>query len=182
MVSLTQPPIGDTSWGGPVNTNFSDIEAALNAGSGVPTGTIIMFGATSAPTGWLLCDGSPVSRATYSALFSVVSTTFGTGDGSTTFNVPDMRSRSPLGTGQGSGLSSRSLAATVGAETYTLSINEMPAHYHQISQGYNPSGTSNQVLNDYWNSAGTVYTNTVGGSAAHNTMHPCLTVTFIIRT
>lgn len=63
-------------------------------------GMIVAYGGTSAPTGWLLCDGTAVSRTTYSALFGLLSTTYGAGDGSTTFNVPDLRSSFPLGKGQ----------------------------------------------------------------------------------
>ena len=58
-----------------------------------------MYGGATAPSGWLLCDGTAVSRTTYAALFAVISTTFGTGDGSTTFNVPDMRGVFPKGAG-----------------------------------------------------------------------------------
>ena len=65
------------------------------------TGMISMYGGSSAPTGFLLCDGSAVSRTTYASLFSVLSTSYGTGDGSTTFNVPDLRSRVPVGIGTG---------------------------------------------------------------------------------
>lgn len=65
----------------------------------VPIGVILPYGGSSAPTGFLLCDGSAVSRTTYSALFGIISTTFGAGDGSTTFNLPDMRSRVPVGAG-----------------------------------------------------------------------------------
>lgn len=63
----------------------------------VPTGAINMWGATSAPSGWLLCDGSAVSRAAQAALFAVIGTTYGMGDGTTTFAIPDMRQRFPLG-------------------------------------------------------------------------------------
>jgi hypothetical protein len=63
----------------------------------VPTGAMLLWGTTSAPTGYLLCDGTAVSRSTYSALFAVIGTTFGVGDGSTTFNLPDFRQRFPLG-------------------------------------------------------------------------------------
>lgn len=66
---------------------------------GVPTGMIIAFGANAAPTGWLVCDGTAVSRTTYSGLFSIVGTTWGAGDGSTTFNVPDLRGRMAVGKG-----------------------------------------------------------------------------------
>ena len=66
-----------------------------------PTGTISMYGAVTMPLGWLECDGSAVSRTTYAGLFGVVSTTWGTGDGSTTFNLPNFKSRMPVGRGQG---------------------------------------------------------------------------------
>lgn len=64
------------------------------AGSGVTAGIITAYGGTTAPTGWLLCDGSAVSRETYSDLFKAIGTTYGTGDGSTTFNLPDLRKTS----------------------------------------------------------------------------------------
>ncbi len=74
----------------------------ITSGSGinggfVPTGGTIAYGGSSAPAGWLLCDGSAVSRTTYAVLFAIVGTTFGAGDGSTTFNLPDLRGRFPLG-------------------------------------------------------------------------------------
>ena len=67
---------------------------------GAVTGMIVMYGGTNAPTGFLLCDGSAVSRTTYSALYAVCGTSFGSGNGSTTFNIPDLRSSFPLGKGQ----------------------------------------------------------------------------------
>jgi len=68
----------------------------------VPTGSVTAFAGASAPTGWLLCDGAPQLRiGSYAALFAVISTTYGVGDGSTTFNVPDLRGRSPIGAGTG---------------------------------------------------------------------------------
>lgn len=63
----------------------------------VPSGTILPFGGATAPSGWLLCDGSAISRSTYAALFSAISTAWGYGDNSTTFNLPDMRGRFPRG-------------------------------------------------------------------------------------
>jgi len=64
-----------------------------------PTGTILTFGGSVAPDGWLLCDGSTISRSTYARLFAVLSTTYGTGDGSTTFTLPDFRGVYPRGAG-----------------------------------------------------------------------------------
>ncbi len=99
----------------------------------LPPGFIIQYASSSAPSGWLLCDGSAVSRTTYSALFAIISTTYGSGNGSTTFNLPDLRGRVPIGFGQGSGLTNRSMANTGGAETHTLSTSEIPSHNHGVS-------------------------------------------------
>lgn len=79
-------------------TDFYDIAVY---GSSVPTGVINPFAGSSAPSGWLICDGTAVSRSTYASLFAILGTTYGSGDGSTTFNIPDLRSRIPLGVGAG---------------------------------------------------------------------------------
>lgn len=104
----------------------------------------------AAPSGWLKCDGSAVSRSTYSSLFSAISTSFGNGDGSTTFNIPDMRGRIPIGAGQGSGVDIQgtgtitggssttnfSVGATGGATTTALSLSQVssPAHSHVLTE------------------------------------------------
>lgn len=75
------------------------VKGNLGATSVVATGTIIPFGSASVPSGYLACDGSAISRSTYSALFSVIGTTWGTGDGSTTFNLPNLVDRYPIGAG-----------------------------------------------------------------------------------
>lgn len=113
-------------------------------------GTIIMYAGNTAPVGWLLCDGSAVSRTTYSALFAVLSTSFGVGDGSTTFNVPNHAGRTVLGAGTGVGLTARALAATVGAETVAITTSEMASHNHTASDG----GHSHAAATSGANSAG----------------------------
>ncbi len=130
--------------------------------AGEPSGTIVAFGGSTAPAGYLPCDGAPVSRTTYSALFSAIGTTWGVGDGTTTFNVPDLRGRFPLGMGQGNtaqgggagtnrvlGVKSNgaSSGATAGAETHLLTITEMPSHNHG-------SATSGQSANHTHNVTG----------------------------
>ena len=75
----------------------------------VPSGTVVPYGGTSAPGGWQLCDDTALSRTTYARLFAIIGTAYGTGDGSSTFNVPDLRDRVPLGKGTNN--------ATLGAET-----------------------------------------------------------------
>lgn len=84
-----QGPAGSNGTNGTNGTNGSDATS--------PAGGIQLYAGSSAPTGYLLCDGSAVSRTTYSALFAIISTTYGSGDGSTTFNLPDLRQRFPLG-------------------------------------------------------------------------------------
>lgn len=117
------------------NTNLpSDVASwrviSNNAG-GVVTGTIIDFGGTVAPTGYLPCDGAAVSRTTYAALFGAIGTTWGVGDGSTTFNVPDFRRRTAIGSGgTGTGIIGNAVGDIGGAETYALTISNMPSHSH----------------------------------------------------
>ena len=99
---------------------------------GVQPGTIIDFGGTSAPAGYLNCDGSAVSRATYAALFAAVGTTWGVGNGTTTFNIPDFRRKVAMGAG-GSGTAVIGNAVgntTTTAESYVLGTNDIPVHTH----------------------------------------------------
>src|SRR3990167_10544352 len=93
-------------------------------------GLIVPYGSSTPPNGWLLCNGDAISRTTYAPLFSHIGTAFGVGDGSTTFNVPDLRGRAPIGAGTGSGLTARTLAANVGTETVTISTAELASHTH----------------------------------------------------
>lgn len=92
----------------------------------VPIGVVLPYAGASAPTGFLLCDGSAVSRTTYSALFAIISTTFGVGDGSTTFNLPDMRSRMPIGAGTAGTFATSFLAGAVdtGTDQITVTSND----------------------------------------------------------
>lgn len=97
-----------------------------SGGNNVEAGTIVMTGRTTAPTGWLLCNGSAVSRSTYAGLFAAIGTAYGTGDGSTTFNVPDMRQRFPLGkANSGTGAT---LGGTGGAIDHTHPLDSATSH------------------------------------------------------
>lgn len=100
-----------------------------------PSGVVSMFAGAAAPTGWLLCNGAAVSRTTYADLFAVVGSTYGAGNGSTTFNVPDFRDRVPVGAG-----SSYSLGQAIGAltDSITLSSANLPKHTHNVDPPSTP--------------------------------------------
>ena len=137
-----------------VGTNTTQLATTAFVTTAVPAASLQMFAGaitqtaasgvvtTTAPSGWLLCNGDAVSRTTYSTLFASISTTYGAGNGTTTFNLPDMRSRMPIGTGTGTGLTARTLAGVGGAETVTLTSAQsgVPAHSHANTASF--SGTS----------------------------------------
>jgi microcystin-dependent protein len=143
-----------------------DITTALGytpSSTTIPSGSLQMYAGpvtqsasggvvtTNAPSGWLLCNGDIISRSTYSALFSAIGTTYGSGDGSTTFALPDMRGRVPMGVGQGAGLTNRTLASTTGLESVTLSSSNIPSLTTGTqSANHTHSGTSSGVsVNHY---------------------------------
>ena len=113
-----------------------------------PVGTIQMYAGASAPSGWLLCNGQAVSRSTYSALFSVLGTAYGVGDGSTTFNLPDFRDRVAVGGGlnytraSAGGSATRSYTPAGvntggGVHGHVLTVAQMPTHAHGFESRYN---------------------------------------------
>jgi len=136
-----------------------------------PVGTIVMFGAATAPTGWLLCDGQ--STASYAALAAVVGA-----------NVPDLMGRAPIGYGSGTGLTARStIGAKVGAEEVTLTEAQMPSHSHTYQFGRDGAlGTSNTYITQVSPTLVTVGASSGAGSgAAHPNMQPSTVVNFIIK-
>jgi microcystin-dependent protein len=95
-------------------------------------GMMIPYAAAAIPTGYFLCDGQAISRTTYAALFLAIGTTYGIGDGATTFNIPDCRGRAVIGAGTGAGLTPRARGDVGGAESVALAATDIPAHVHAV--------------------------------------------------
>ena len=158
----------------------------------VPTGGMVMWGTASAPSGYLLCNGSAVSRSTYSALFAVVGTAFGSGDGSTTFNLPDFRDRFPVGAGTTYSANSTggSKDAIVVSHTHTATVTD-PGHVHLIGfqsidagsdYGSTASGNTAGSQTQSAFTGVTVSNSTTGSSGTNANLPPYLGVYFIIKT
>jgi microcystin-dependent protein len=162
-------------------------------------GEIRMFGGNFAPSGWQMCNGQILAISQYNALFAILGTTYG-GNGTTTFALPDMRSRVPNHQGTGPGLSAYVLGQHSGSENVTILQSQMPVHTHLMKtvsaaagQGFpsnNYLSSSNDpsdgnTINTYSNANpdGTLNANavsTAGSSIPLEIMQPYLTVTFII--
>jgi microcystin-dependent protein len=121
-----------------IQTQINTTNTAVT--NNTPVGAVTMWVTGTAPTGWTLCQGQAISRATFGSLFTVIGTTYGAGDGSTTFNLPDLRGRVPMGAGTGrnvadsANLTARTLGTKVSdAETVTLDSTQIPSHTHPIT-------------------------------------------------
>ena len=172
----------------------------------VPTATIVPWSAASIPSGFLECNGQAVSRSTYAALFAIVGTTYGVGDGSSTFNVPDLQDRVPVSKSPNKNLASTGGANTVaktgnvGGSTAnaTLSTPQLASHSHpgggnaspqppnaaqaqynqNVQPGFSPGNTSNTGSGDAHSH--NLSANFSGD--ATSVVQPYLTVVYIIKT
>ena len=181
--------------GNVVAAEFYGGGANLTGISGLPTGAVVPFAGASAPSGHLLCYGQAISRSTYSDLFTAIGTTYGVGDGSSTFNIPDLRGRAVAGqddmggssanrlTDQSGGVNGDVLGDTGGTETHTLTVAQLAAHTHGTyalwpQHAGNPlSEPPYEVQN---NSTGN--TGSAGGDSAHNNVQPTIILNYIIKT
>lgn len=169
-----------------------------------PVGTLEIFAGDSAkvPQGWMLCDGSAISRTDYPKLFAVIGEAYGAGDGSTTFNIPNMQGRVPVGVSSSYELASKGGAKTVTIPTHTLTVSEMPSHTHtQNSHNHNlgrrnvyaVSGSAVAVVtygggtaNDSETGNTTATNKNTGGGNAHghgsvSTLQPYTALNYIIK-
>ena len=184
-------------------TNIKTINGDSILGSGdisvggekVPIGTIFEFptdDATKLPTGYLFCDGSAVSRTQYADLFAVIGTTWGAGDGSTTFNLPSKAGLVTVGVSSDDE-EFNTIGDTYGEKEHRLTINEMPSHSHtgaiavadRISGGqyyyFNAAGTTSSNPTDTTAFSNSIVTRNTGGGYAHNNIQPTVVSNFIIK-
>jgi microcystin-dependent protein len=183
--TFTGIPSGPTASAGTNTTQLAT--TAFTLANSVPTGAINMWSTGTAPTGYLLCAGAAVSRSTYAALFAVIGTTFGVGDGSTTFNVPNYTNRMPYGT---------TLAATGGsADAIVVSHTHIatvvdPGHLHSVNAGADVGNSLNSGgnVNLGASNTGTAVTGisvtnaSTGDSGTNANLPPYLGINFIIKT
>lgn len=154
-------------------------------GDTLPIGSIIPFGGTEAPIGWLICDGSGLNRETYKELFAAIGTNFGT-DGPGNFYIPDLRGKVVVGQ-NASETEFSTLGKTGGEKTHTLTVAELATHKHFLFNGnYNyKSGVSpkaNSVcLGAFDANSVSVTTNEAGGNQPHNNLQPYQVTNYIIK-
>ena len=171
----------------------------------MPTATVLPYAGSALPgnpNDYLFCNGAAVSRSTYSNLFTAIGTDYGVGDGSTTFNLPDLRGRVIAGqddmggtsanrlTNQSGGLNGDTLGATGGSETHTLTASQLPQHTHTfsgtVSRDGDTAGTPTELMmdNDGGGTASNVTTANGGnaGDQPHNNVQPTIILNYIIKT
>jgi microcystin-dependent protein len=197
-----------------VGVNGSAVTTSLDYRVGVntPAGMIVQFAGSSAPAGWLLCDGTAYSGILYPTLYAVIGTTYGAGGGAPNFNVPNLKGRVPVGR-DAAQTAFDALGETGGASTHTLSSAEMPihthtqnAHNHGITDpghvhnfnfgsgagggsiGYLISGVNLTYPSVLSNTTGITVNNqtatnqNTGGGQQHNNLQPYIVVNYIIKT
>jgi len=170
--------------------------AAITA---IPAGVVFPHAGGTVPGGYLECDGTAVSRVTYASLFAAIGTTWGVGDGATTFNVPDFRGRTLMGSGTGPGLTARTLGQSVGEEAHPLLETELaphvhgvtdPTHTHQylhLTSGNDAqTGATGDIVTGFVIEATTasatgISINSAGSGTPHNNIQPTSVVKWIIK-
>ena len=168
---------------------FSDESIMSSASSGIPAGILSPFAGNTAPEGWLLCDGSVISRATYSNLFSVISEIYGSGDGSTTFAIPDLRGRMAMGLDNMGGTSTDrvtnveadNMGGNAGTEVHQLTVDELASHNHYLQNQSGSNGWDKVGIGGAGQLGTGLNTAYTGDNQPHNNMPPYMALNYIIK-
>lgn len=166
--------------------NKNEVNSLLSSFGGLPVGAMAAYGGSTAPSGWVICDGTAYDRtsSTYANLFAVIGTTYGTGSGGNDFQVPDLRGRALVGAGTGtySGtVTPRSRGDKGGRQEVILTTSQIPAHNHDIIYNTDTTSSDSHGLADGTNGAQTGSTANAGGGTAHENMMPYNTANWIIK-
>lgn len=165
----------NTTGYGSASAGYSNVvELQLDTAVATPAGVVSQYAGAAAPAGWLLCDGAAVSRTTYSTLFSVLGTTYGAGNASTTFNLPNLKGRLPVGL-DSTQTEFDTLAETGGTKVETLTSTQIPAHTHGVgsyeltTQSDHSHGNNFSIVsNGSHNHTGSITTTAGEGSHSHS--------------
>lgn len=184
FINAQAPALNDEN----LNKMQDNIERAINAqvsGDTLPIGTVLPYTNETAPENWLVCDGSELDRTEYNHLFAIIGTTFGGGDGSTTFNLPNLKGRTIVGL-DASDTDFNTIGKTLGEKTHTLTVAEMPKHNHTspIDSFVNTDSQTNVVNGGHISndSQGTNFaTSYAGSSKSHNNIQPSIVTNYIIK-
>ena len=200
---------GNTSIGGTVTISGANLAApnakvcasayygdGSNLTGAMPTGAILPYGSSVAPSGYVLCNGTAYNRTTYADLFGVIGVKYGVGNGSTTFNVPDTRGRFLAGWDAGTSvltsvtvsmITGASIGNTGGTQAVALAVAQIPSHQHHMwVSGSGEEGNTHAVagfnVQTEYESGSSVSTGSTGGSGSHSNIPPSLIINYIIKT
>lgn len=185
FINAQAPALNDEN----LNKMQDNIERAINAqvsGDTLPIGTVLPYTNETAPENWLVCNGSELDRTEYNHLFAIIGTTFGEGDGSTTFNLPNLKGRTIVGLDTEDN-DFNTIGKTIGEKAHTLTVAEMPEHTHKF-RASTKLGNDEGTITFGERTSGSIisgnYGNAIqkeGSSQSHNNIQPSLVAIYIIK-
>ena len=158
-----------------LNNLQDNVGNAIN--NSLPIGTIVDFAGTIAPTGWLICDGSAISRTTYADLLATIGTIYGEGDGSTTFNLPNCEGLVTVGI-KNNDTDFNEIGKTGGEKKHTLTVDEMPSHTHTVNYSGGAGTSTGVTAMGAQLGTSSAIVQATGGGQSHNNLQPYQVVAY----